>query len=398
MTDIHCPACGDSRLLPLVDFGELPSTGVFLPSPSDGYPQRRLAFQYCAQCGCVVQVRSETHGADYTEVARGTRRQFPAYADAIVTELLTQCPASTDLLIEIGSNDGTFLTHLRQAGITNLLGVEPSRPLAEQSRANGHRVENVPLDEAAAAQIQARYGHATAVVCRHTLEHVPDPAGFLKAIRSLLGSDGLLFIEVPSVAPILDERLQGYELWDEHLSYFSERNLACLLQRSGFEIRSMQSREHCGSDNILCWAAPVSVNAATHSAADGALVSACASFADRWHAFSKALQQKLGQHPQPVFAMGASHPQTNFLHFTGLMPMVSGLLDDDPFKLGKWVPAGRAAGSGRPVIAAKEVLGAARGGTVLLTGFGYPNWMRSVMQSLEGSGICALACDTSDRS
>lgn len=393
MTDSVCPACGGTDLRPMVDFGELPVTGVFLSNPTQPYPKRKLAFNYCGCCACVMQVRSATQGADYSEVDRSTQRQFPNYADEIVADLLKLCSTKQDLLIEVGSNDGTFMQHLRDAGIENMLGIEPSRSLAEHSRRNGHHIENMPLDEEASRNIYALHGPAKVVVCRHTLEHVPDPFSFVKALRGLLKSDGLLFIEVPSSAPIIDSRLHAYELWDEHLSYFSESNLASILERAGWAIRSIETRPHCGSENILCWAELADYKSdwtPTNRAEKN--VEGCESFAIRWRGFSESLRTKINKLPRPLYAMGASHPQTNFLHFIGIMDAVEGLFDDDPFKRGKWVPANKPV----PVLASEKIGDYAIDGSVMLTGFGYPNWMSSVQHSHIDMNICFLACDLSN--
>jgi SAM-dependent methyltransferase len=392
MNQSFCPACGGTDLHLLVDFGELPSTGVFLSDPTHRYPRRKLSFNYCGSCAFITQIRSDTQDADYSEVGRGTQRQFPDYAETIVAQLRTLCANNANLLIEVGSNDGTFLTYLRDAGIKNAIGVEPSRSLANLCRRNGHRIENTPLDESAAQRIEVLHGLAKVVVCRHTLEHVPDPLSFAKALRCLLKPDGHLFIEVPSSAPIIDARLHGYELWDEHLSYFSETNLVCILERAGWAIRSIETLPHCGSENILCWAEPSDYKkdwTTTNSAAKD--VEGCESFAIRWRSFSESLLEKINELPRPLYAMGASHPQTNFLHFTRIMETVEGLFDDDPFKLGKWVPANKPV----PVLAGEKIGDHALGGTVMLTGFGYPKWMTSVQQSNVGMDICFLTCESS---
>lgn len=392
MTQSFCPACGGENLHSLVDFGELPSTGVFLSDPTHRYPLRRLSFNYCGSCAFITQVRSDTQDADYSEVGRCTQRQFPEYAESIVSQLLALSTNNANLLIEIGSNDGTFMTYLRSMGIENMLGVEPSRPLADLCRRKGHRIENTPLDESAAQRIQVLHGLAKGIVCRHTLEHVPDPLSFVKTLRCLLKPDGLLFIEVPSSAPIIDSRLHGYELWDEHLSYFSETNLVSILERAGWAIRSIESLPHCGSENILCWAEPAeSKNDWTPVKRAEKELEGCESFAVRWRGFSERLRAKINELPRPLYAMGASHPQTNFLHYAGITEAVEGLFDDDPFKCGKWVPANKPV----PVLVGEKISDYAAGGTVLLTGFGYPNWMSSVQQSHIDMDICFLTCESS---
>ena len=381
----NCPACASPESASLIDFGTLPKSGVFLSDAADAFPVTRLAYRFCTHCACVTrEFAVQQESADYTEVARDTSRQFPAYAQAIIERLVDR--SQDGLLIEIGSNDGTFMSHLRAAGVDRMLGVEPSRSLAEVARGKGLQIENVPLTIDEAQRLRKQFGVASAIVCRHTLEHVPDPASFLEAICHLLADEGMLFIEVPSVAPIIDDRLQGYELWDEHLTYFSETNLTLILARAGLSVVSMQSLPHCGSDNILCWAQPADPGQSAHvPEVMAAEVDACVSFKSRWKRFTEVLLTRALTWPEPVYAMGASHPQTNFLHFSGLMLCIAGLVDDDPYKQGKYVPAERPV----PVLAGEKMLTFTTG-TVLLTGFGYPEWMRSVASSLSNSYVRVL--------
>ena len=382
-----CPVCAGVSTHLLHDFGVLPQTGIYLDDPLTPFPSRRLAFLYCTDCACVFQDMSGAPRIDYADVTRGTERQFPAYAEEIVSWANTACGAS-GLLVEVGSNDGTFLTRLRTAGLANLLGVEPSHSLVDRSRAAGHRVENLPLDPVSARQLRKQYGPAQVVMCRHTLEHVPTPLAFLQAIRHLLVDGGYLFIEVPGVIPAIDQRLQAHDLWDEHLTYFSEATLSHILRAAGFVVDRIETRPHCGSENILCWARAGNENCNAPTAQQIEL-EYCASFSQRWSLRCTQLQLMASNWPRPVVAMGAAHPQSNFLHFSGLMQLVSKLVDDDPIKIGRWVPASQPV----QVVAGNSLIDNARGGTILLTGFGYPSWMKRVADAVSNQDIKLFELD-----
>jgi hypothetical protein len=88
------------------------------------------------------------------------------------------------------------------------------------------------------------------VCCRHVLEHVVDPIGFLAGIRESLEATGtpVLYIEVPSG----EQLLRDGAIWDyiyEHYSYFSASSLAIVLEAAGFEIVAL--REDFGGQ-FLC--------------------------------------------------------------------------------------------------------------------------------------------------
>jgi SAM-dependent methyltransferase len=366
-----CVVCGGGELEVLFDFGNVPASGTFLELPSQAYPRRRLAFDFCVNCGLVSQRRTGATCTDYSQIARRTERQLPDYTREIVAELQRRVSVEAGLIIEVGANDGTFLNRLQQAGFLRRLAIEPSKPLAQLCEAAGHAVENVHLDEAASLRIRGERGPVAAVICRHTLEHVPDPLSLLRAIRTLLSEGGALLLEVPGVEPVVD-RLQGYELWDEHLTYFSANNLAQLLLAAGFSIDDMLILPHRGSANILCW------STATHEQAAGAtecrspeLIAQCRAFRQRWRGYCAHLRALSVSWSRPVIAAGASHLQSNFLVFTGLGDIVDGLADDDAVKIGRWVPVPRPV----EVFPTSQLPHRGRDGTVLLTGFGYSAWM-----------------------
>src|SRR5262249_41626325 len=141
---------------------------------------------------------------------------------------------SDDFILEVGANDGTFLKELRTRGYRNLLGVEPSGQLADTAKRSGFDILDSYFDEKLAQDIHRDRGGARAVICRHTLEHVPDINGFTRAIAGVLAADGVALIEVPD-ADWLVTNLFAHEIWDEHISYFRPRSLAALLGNSGLK-------------------------------------------------------------------------------------------------------------------------------------------------------------------
>lgn len=378
-----CIVCDARERRGLVDFGRIPRTGGFLSDPSETVPSRRLRFDYCTGCGLVSQVDDGGYSADYTHVNRGTERQLPAYADRLIDSLAADGAARDGLIIEVGSNDGTFLSSLERAGFRHRLGIEPSQALADIARSRGHAVEAVHLDAATAPSLRAAHGTAAAVVCRHTLEHVPAPKALLEAMAMLLAPGGRLLLEVPDSTTILDD-LFGHELWDEHLTYFCAPHIRTLLARTGFDVEVVDMASHLGSRNVVAWARRSgSTGAAAPDASEAARLAAmCGRFDGRWRAFGEALQKSLQECPRPVLAAGASHPQTNFLHFTGLASLVDGLLDDDPAKIGRHVPLARPV----PVMSCAALDGH-EGGTLLLTGFGYRGWMDRLRETGSRRGL-----------
>lgn len=81
-------------------------------------------------------------------------------------------------------------------------------------------------------------GRYDLVVCSQVLEHVSFPLALIEEIHAALGPQTLLYLEVPHEA-LMREHPGSLDLarlkrhWHEHVNFFSEQSLHCLLDRAG---------------------------------------------------------------------------------------------------------------------------------------------------------------------
>ncbi|HSQ58675.1 MAG TPA: class I SAM-dependent methyltransferase, partial [Gemmata sp.] len=90
------------------------------------------------------------------------------------------------------------------------------------------------------------YGPATAVpadvvVCRHVIEHVPEPLELLRTVRAAVGESGKtrVFFETPCVEWILRHRVP-WDFFYEHCSLFTAASLALAMKRAGFAVSTVR--------------------------------------------------------------------------------------------------------------------------------------------------------------
>jgi len=372
-----CPSCLSTSFQDLVDFGIVPHSGTFLLKQEQKYRSIRLSYEFCLKCALLRRKLFEDDSYDYTSVSRLTGRWAPDYITQIADSFKKKGIEKDALIIDVGANDGSFLDILKKEGFTNLLGVEPSVICAKECEFRGYRVEKVHLNLSSAVKIKKKHGLASVVVCRHTIEHVPNPLDFVKAIRTLLYDDGILFIETPASQEVT-HNLHGYELWDEHLHIFTPENLDLLLYRTGFSKDMQQIRHYKGITNILVWAKPNLKSLENkHLLSKASLeVEFCKSFNSRWSDFCKQKMLELKKWKKPIACIGASHPQSNFLIFTNIGKYVSFLIDDDPVKIGKFVPIPKPV----PVISTEQLFKGEPPGTIILGAFGYDDWMNKIQK------------------
>lgn len=375
-----CPACGGGSFEPFIDFGIVPASGTYLLRPEDSYPTIHLLFEFCTHCAVIRRIMPKGFVCDYRETIHTTGHRRLSYVEsAILPSLHEMGVKRDDWIIEVGANDGRFLDLLRGQGYLNLAAVEPAAHCCTILRAKGYRCWQSHLEGDLAEEIRRSIGPAAMVFCRHTLEHAPRPDSFVASLSSLLAEDGILFVEVPDAARILED-LHGYILWDEHLYNFLSKSLSALLDQCGMRVVRMIPGVFRTVRTLLCWArrgrAPIVDSTNIERVED------CRRFAGQWNQFRTTLQMAAKQWSRPIIGLGASHPQSNFLVYTGLGSAVSFLVDDDPAKVGRFAPIG----SSVPVISSEQLFRMNPVGTIVRTAFGCDEWMDRICGRMSNNG------------
>lgn len=136
-------------------------------------------------------------------------------------------------LLDVGCATGALAAALRERG-WDARGVEVSAIMAERARADHG------LDVFAGTLEEARFadGVFDAVHASHLIEHLPDPAAFLAECHRILAPGGELVLTTPNVRSFQFRLMGG--AWRsairDHLVLFSDRTLANLAARAGFEL------------------------------------------------------------------------------------------------------------------------------------------------------------------
>jgi len=248
----ECRACRSRSLKRYIDFGRQPVSTILLDSPRKDLSLFDTAHDYCNDCGHVQRRVAVDPAMLYVEYTRLRSSSTPAYvyqlADHIAGELVG---AKTDLIVEIGSNDGMFLKELLALGMEHVLGVEAAHNCMAAATADGIPTLHEFFSLQTAETIRTSYGTPRVIIIRHLLEHMEDPDAFLGAVRSLMSDDTRLVIEVPDLRWAVD-RGDFTSFTEQHISYFSPRSLQTLLNRHGLRISSRSIVPNNWSDAILC--------------------------------------------------------------------------------------------------------------------------------------------------
>lgn len=239
--DRSCPVCGTPSsgaalfLAENINQAKL-SEFSFASRKTPEFMSHRLVS--CSVCDLVyvpqppadMELAAAYHQAQYdsTEEAEDAA---DAYARAIqpILGLLPQRQSA----LEIGTGTGIFLTRLKQAGFSELVGVEPSTAAIDAASPEQRAwIRQGVFEESAFTP-----GTFDLICCFMTMEHVPDPATVARSALKLLRPGGA-FVTVTHDRRSLVNRLLGKRspiIDVEHMQLFSDASLTALFERTGYQ-------------------------------------------------------------------------------------------------------------------------------------------------------------------
>jgi novobiocin biosynthesis protein NovU/D-mycarose 3-C-methyltransferase len=247
-----CRACGSSDLFRVFDLGIQPLANDFrLPGEERaGYaPLEVLHCRKCTLAQLSVVVRPEILYKDYPYVTSksGTMK---AHFQALSELFLLEAPQARSVL-EIGSNDGDFLKHLKGGGFSRVGGIDPAKNLTDAASESGIPTICGILDSVSANIAVNHGGPYDIVVARHVFCHVESWKEFMANLDLVTHGDSMVFIEVPYLLDML-EKLEFDTIYHEHTSYLSIRAAIALLNDTPFRLhRVVRFPIHGGAIGLI---------------------------------------------------------------------------------------------------------------------------------------------------
>jgi len=166
----------------------------------------------------------------YTGSSELMKLHFEKYANWIKSEFLK----SNSKLIEIGSNDGTFLSNFKNSSI-DYVGFEPSENVAVKAKEKNIKTLNVFFNLENIKTIK-KYINNTNVICAsNVICHIPNVKNLMTTIDKLLSKKGLFIFEEPYMGSMF-EKVSYDQIYDEHIFMFSINSVKKIIDLYNFEL------------------------------------------------------------------------------------------------------------------------------------------------------------------
>jgi len=153
-----------------------------------------------------------------------------------------------ELTLEIGSNDGAFLSHFPTDAAVS---VEPCGNFAMMTRQLGYRTFEAFWNVGTAQRVVAERGQAQLVYSANCICHIEDLDETFQAVNVAMADDGVFVFEDPSVEGMIKNTSYD-QVYVEHVHMFSATALDRVLRANGLEIFDIERLSvHGGSNRIF---------------------------------------------------------------------------------------------------------------------------------------------------
>jgi len=233
----HCRISGSSNLLTTLSLGEQAFTGIFPADKNAAVPRGPLELVWCPESHLLQLAYSfdphVLYGENYGYRSGLNRSMVRHLTDKALLVSRLAALQEGDLVLDIGSNDGTLLNAYSTPGVTKL-GIDPTGGKFRRFYQDDILLvtDFFTRDRFIATVGNRKAKLITSIAMFYDLE---DPIAFARDIHCCLSDDGVWHFEQSYMPSML--RTNAYDtVCHEHISYYSLSAVKHILDASDFEI------------------------------------------------------------------------------------------------------------------------------------------------------------------
>jgi len=246
-----CQVCNSSKLNLILDLGHQPLCDSLLAKemlnqPETTYPLRMF---WCEECS-LAQLDYCVDGSvvfhpDYP-YRTGVTKELVEYLNGMSSSLISKYNLKhDDLVVDLGSNDGTLLMGFKEHGI-KVLGVEPTN-IAKLANQNGIETVQEFFTMDIANEIKNKYSEASIVVATNMFAHMASIGEVVSGIETILKDDGVFVFENHYLLDVIQGG-QFDTIYHEHLRTYSLKSLIKLFSYYDFTITDVERGSRYGGN------------------------------------------------------------------------------------------------------------------------------------------------------
>ena len=234
-----CQICGHAPLDDVLSLGYMPPVNQMVPigqgpRQQPWFPTNLLHCRNCdlVQLGLAVDPVI-IFPPEYPYTSGTTKLLRDNFADLHRESAALLGLGAVDLVVDIGSNDGTLLSNFQNGG-HRVLGIEPT-DVGDIANGKGIPTLKRYFGFDVAREVKREHGAASVVTAANCFAHIEDVHAIVDGIVEMLKDGGVFISESHYLIGLLDT-LQYDTVYHEHLRYYSLTSLKHLLEMHNLEV------------------------------------------------------------------------------------------------------------------------------------------------------------------
>lgn len=239
-----------SPIKPFMSFGKMPIANGFLKKDNFdkefffdmevGFSEKCSLFQLKDHPSPEQMFNSEY--PFFTGSSEMMKLHFQDYANFLKKNYIK----NKSKIIEIGSNDGTFLKNFKNSDL-EFVGFEPSGNVAELANKNKVKTINKFFGPDSLDLVKDFIKQTDVIFAANVICHVPNLIDLVKTVDQLLSKNGVFIFEEPYLGSMF-EKTSYDQIYDEHIFMFSGTSVKKIFDIFDMELIDLIKQEtHGGS-------------------------------------------------------------------------------------------------------------------------------------------------------
>jgi SAM-dependent methyltransferase len=307
----------------------------------------------CGKCGHVQVVHvappESLFGSDYSFISGDNPVLIEHFKNSIYY-FTGEFINSFDFAFEIGSNDGLFLNQLRKITGCRVLGIDPSIEPVKIAKQNNVETILDFFSKKLAEKIVNEHGKPDLIIANNIFAHMDDLRDILDGIQMMLKDGGYFMFEASYLKDIVEKYLIG-TIIHEHLSHHSIYSLVPFFNEFGLNLVGLRHVNNVQGGAIVGVAKKGKIAEPPSQILE---------FIRQEHEcgitningmslFNKKFKDKLTNFKDKIYNIenstrmvgyGAARSAPLIIDLLGLRDKIEYIIDDNPFKKGKYMPIG----------------------------------------------------------
>jgi len=236
---MKCEICSSQNMYEVLDLGHQPPSDAFLPKEKLNeeeifYPLKMFFCEGCKLVQLSYAVDPKILFTDQYVYTTSSNKLLLVHMKALAEKFVRELNLTEkDLVIDIASNDGSFLQEFTKYN-AKILGVDPAS-VADIAIRNGIPTIKDFFNEPLAEEILRNHGKAKLITGLSLIPHAKEIASIIKGVKLLLDDKGVFLTESHYLLDLI-EKLQFDCIYHEHLRYYSVTALVNLFNRFGMDV------------------------------------------------------------------------------------------------------------------------------------------------------------------